>query len=102
MQPTDNQMNDRSIPCFSLGNMDVSSFTTTHRALISSAVESAVYWAVSNKLEEVEVYEIMELDVVFSLKKEEFGTALNGCIEYSISIEDYEKCVAINKLKTKL
>jgi hypothetical protein len=44
----------------------------------------------------------MELDIVFSLMKEEFGTALNGCIEYSISIEDYEKCVAINKLKTKL
>ena len=56
MQPTDNQMNDRSIPCFSLGTMDVISFTTTHRALISSAVESAVYWAVSNKLEEVEVF----------------------------------------------
>ena len=42
MQPTDNQMNDRSIPCFSLGNIDVISFMTTHRELISSAVESAV------------------------------------------------------------
>lgn len=102
MQPTDNQMNDRDIPCFSLGNMEIISFTTTHRALISSAVESAVYWAVSNKLEEVEVFEIEELDIVFSLKKKEFAKALNGCIEYLISIEDYEKCVAINKLKTKL
>jgi hypothetical protein len=85
-----------------MGENDADSFTIENRAKISQAVETAVEWAFANGLEEVDVFEVEELDVVFSLKREEFETALNGCIDYYLSVEEYELCETINKLKLKL
>jgi len=85
-----------------MGNKDVDSFTMENRASISQAVETAVEWAVANGLNEVEVFEVEELAVVFSLRREEFETALSGCIDYYLSVEEYERCEKINQLKLKL
>lgn len=95
-------MAERKIPCLRMGENDADSFTLENRAKISQAVETAVEWAVANGLEEVEVFEVEELDVVFSLKREEFETALGGCIDYYLSVEEYERCETINQLKKQI
>ena len=95
-------MDGRELPRLKMGNKDADSFTMENRAKISQAVETAVEWALANGLKEVEVFEVEELNVVFSLKREEFETALSGCIDYYLSVEEYERCETINKLKLKL
>jgi len=85
-----------------MGDQDPDTFTLENREKISQAVETAVEWAVVNGLDEVAVFEVEEVDVVFSLRKEEFETALSGCIDYYLSVEEYERCEKINQLKLKL
>ena len=91
-----------NIPCLRMGDQDPDTFTLENREKISQAVETAVEWAVVNGLDEVAVFEVEEVDVVFSLRKEEFETALSGCIDYYLSVEEYERCEKINQLKLKL
>jgi hypothetical protein len=102
MQPIENHKDKNKIPSLKLGRGGVDRFVQENRAELSEAVLTAITAAVDLGLETVEVFEIEELGVVFSLSREEMNNSLDGCLDYFQSVEEYEKCNKIINLKTKV
>lgn len=102
MQPVENHNDKNKIPSLRLGKGSTEDFVQTNRAEISKAVLSAISFAIDNGLDEVEVFEIEELGVVFSLSRKDMNDSLDGCLDYFQSVEEYEKCNKIINLKTKV
>ena len=62
---------------------------------------SAIKDAIRNKNETADIVNVINLNCGVSIKKEDFGTALDSIIAYHQNKEEYLICSSILKLKKK-
>jgi protein-tyrosine-phosphatase len=93
---------ERKIPVIKMEGATYEEAVTANREQLSAAIVEAVEFAIETGAQEVEVFEVEELDLVFSLTRSEMKTALNGCLGYYESVEDYFTCTKIVNLKTNI
>ena len=58
--------------------------------------------AISDKLEKVELFNILNLSIIVELHSRNFKKVLKRIINHYIACEDYEKCSEIKKLIKKI
>jgi hypothetical protein len=93
---------ERRIPVIKMDGATYEEAINANRDKLSAAIIEAVEFAIETGASEVEVFEVEEIDMVFSLAREEMDTALNGCLDYYESMEEYIKCAKVIKLKTNI
>lgn len=93
---------ERRIPVIKMDGATYEEAIAANRDRLSSAIVEAVRFAIETGAADVEVFEVEKAGLVFSLVRDEMQTALNGCLEFYESIEDYKNCAEIINLKNKL
>lgn len=93
---------ERKIPVIKMDGATYEEAIAANREMLSEAIIDAVEFAIETGAEQVEVFEVEEHDLVFSLDRGEMPTALDGCISYYESVEEYVECARIINLKNKL
>jgi hypothetical protein len=58
--------------------------------------------AIKQKVEKVELFNILNLSLIVELERKNFKRVLNRIIKYYIRYEEYEKCTEIKKIMEKL
>jgi len=61
-----------------------------------------VKYAIENNLEEVRLFNIVNLDYTVNILKKDYKNILNKMLVYFIEMEDYDECTNINKMLLKI
>lgn len=93
---------ERTIPVIRMDGATYEEAINANREKLSEAIIDAVEFAIETGAEQVEVFEVEDHDLVFSLSRADMPTALDGCISYYESVEEYIECARIINLKNKL
>lgn len=93
---------ERRVPKIRMEGESYEAAVNANRERLSEAIVDAVEFAIETGADQVEVFEVDGHDLVFSLARSEMPTALDGCISYYESVEEYVECARIINLKNKL
>lgn len=67
-----------------------------------ASVLSALYNAIELDLKDVPFISVKELSLIVYLHEREYEEKLEKCLEFFLSVEEYEICSALKKMKSKL
>lgn len=91
------------IPEFEIeGAIDLQVYVESNRDLVTKAIAAAADLLVEFEIDEIPCFAIKGTGIVFKLNRAEAGYSVDRCIEYFQEIEDYEKCVRLLTVKSKL
>jgi hypothetical protein len=77
-------------------------FLIRQRPEISKAIAYAVTLLVDLKADIMPCFAVKDTDLVFNVNRDEAAYSVDRCIEYFEEVEDYEKCILLTNIKTKL
>lgn len=69
---------------------------------IQEEVLSKIKYAIKNKLDKIEIFNILNMALIIELKRENFEEILKNINNTYLKVEDFEACHEISKLISKL
>ena len=72
------------------------------RPTISRAIAAAVDLMVGFNTDTMPCFSVKDTDVIFSINRKDAVYSVDQCIKYFEEIEDYEKCIRLTQVKSKL
>jgi hypothetical protein len=63
---------------------------------------SSIKEAIEKDLDKVELFNVFNMSIIIELDRSRFHTVLENVTNHFINIEDYEECIKIEKLISKL
>ena len=91
------------IPEVSMKNYSsVEELFSVENGIYNASVLSAIYNAVELDLKDVPLLCIKETSSVIYLHKEQYKEKIEKCLEFFLSVEEYELCSTIEEIKKKL
>ena len=81
---------------------EMDAFIENNKTLMTEQVISSIEYALSKKLEIVEVFKFKKSDFVITLSQDTFKQNLDNVYDYYISTEKYELCSRVKKLESQL
>tara|TARA_R110002020_G_scaffold40355_1_gene119329 strand:+ start:351 stop:659 length:309 start_codon:yes stop_codon:yes gene_type:complete len=91
---------------FKLSSEDIDDFLENKKWLIHSLIIKGIKKCMDEGLDEIIIFRIINLSedylMTTTLKKVEWVNSLNKCLEFYKGIEEYEKCLEIQKLLKKI
>jgi hypothetical protein len=85
-----------------LEDEETSDFLNRERDAINRAIAVAVTLMSELGLDIVPTFAVANIDVVFSLNRDDSHYSIDQCITYFAEIEDYEKCANLLNLKSRI
>ena len=77
-------------------------FLVRERGNISRAISAAVELLVKFDVEAMPCFAVKDTDLIFNTNRAEAVYSVDQCIQYFSEIEDYEKCIRLTNIKSKL
>jgi hypothetical protein len=84
------------------GGETIEDFLVQERAAISNAIADAVELMVKFGVETMPCFAVKDTGLIFNLNRDDAGYSVDQCIAYFTEVEDYEKCILLTNIKTKL
>lgn len=81
---------------------EIEDFLERKRPEVIRAMAVASTLLVEFGAESIPCFAIKDTDMVFNVHREEAAHTIDRCIEYFTEIEDYEKCIKLTELKSRL
>ena len=85
-----------------MGDETIEDFLHRERDTINRAILVAINLMIDLDKDTVPVFAIDEVDCIFNLSREEAKSNIEKYVSYFTEIEDYETCVILINLKSKL
>ena len=81
---------------------EVAEFLAAHEAEVNEAILSALHGAVEFELQWAPTFAIRGTEEVFGIHRSEFAGQAERLTEYYSALEEYELCIVLQEIKTKL
>jgi len=91
------------IPVFNLDKYKtVEEFEEEEIEIFCGAITSALYNAIELNIDWIPIFSIENTDLVLSMEKKHYREKLEFCLDYYLSVENYECCGVLKLLEKKL
>lgn len=84
------------------GYPDIPSFLAAHEVEVNEATLSAIHNAVDLGIGWAPTFAVKGVSEIFSIQRAEFPRQVQRLIEYYSSLEEFELCVALQELESRL
>jgi len=91
------------IPVFDLSSYkSIEDFEEQEAEIFCEALVSGLYNAIELDIDWIPIFAIENSDLVLTMERETYEEKLKFCLDYYVSVENYEYCSTLKTLKEKL
>lgn len=88
------------------GSEDGKKFILENKHIICPLIVSSVREAFYNNINRYEIFKIvypkMNITIISEITKKDWVNSLDKCLEYFLSVEEYEQCKEVSELKKEI